>query len=82
MSRRREFELAMDFTEKDTLIAGSNDRILVTGAAGFIGCRVVNALLEMGFRNLRCLTRPSSKMAELSKVLRAHRNSTQVEIVM
>jgi nucleoside-diphosphate-sugar epimerase len=39
------------------VIAGPDDLILITGAAGFIGPRVVENLLERGFRNLRCLVR-------------------------
>lgn len=74
-------KLAMGSIEKDNFIAERNDRILVTGAAGFIGCRVVNTLLQLGFSNLRCLTRPSSKVAELRKILRAHSNSGQVEVM-
>src|ERR1022692_1056025 len=35
------------------------DRILVTGAGGFIGRRVVASLLERGFTNVACLARPS-----------------------
>lgn len=35
------------------------ERILVTGAGGFIGRRVVASLLERGFTNLACLVRPS-----------------------
>lgn len=38
---------------------GPDERILVTGAAGFIGKRLVHRLLEYGFRNVRCFVRPS-----------------------
>ena len=40
-------------------IVGADDRILVTGAAGFIGRRVVERLLDRGFRNVRCFARPA-----------------------
>jgi FlaA1/EpsC-like NDP-sugar epimerase len=40
-------------------IIGKSDLILVTGASGFIGSRVVHCLLNLGFRNVRCLVRPS-----------------------
>jgi nucleoside-diphosphate-sugar epimerase len=39
------------------LLADRDDLLLVTGASGFIGRRVVERLLAMGFRNLRCLVR-------------------------
>ncbi len=39
------------------ILKDSDDAILVTGAAGFIGRRVVANLLERGFRNVRCFTR-------------------------
>jgi nucleoside-diphosphate-sugar epimerase len=71
----------MNVTDPGSLIVEPNDRILVTGAAGFIGRRVVNALLEMGCRNLRCLTRPSSKIAGLDEVIRAHERSAHVEVM-
>src|SRR5260370_40973454 len=71
----------MNSVPGDSLIAGSNDLILLTGATGFIGRRVVGALLDLGFRNLRCLTRPSSNMDGLDAVLRAQENSAQVEIM-
>ena len=42
------------------MVIGLDDPILVTGAAGFIGRRVVASLLERGFRNVRCFTRRSN----------------------
>lgn len=71
----------MKSIDTNSLIIQPTDRLLVTGAAGFIGRRVVNALLESGFANLRCLTRPSSKLDGLDEVLRAHENSAQVELM-
>src|ERR1035441_3805115 len=43
-----------------TFIIGPDDWILVTGATGFIGRRLVRRLLEYGFRNVRCFVRPSA----------------------
>jgi nucleoside-diphosphate-sugar epimerase len=43
--------------------------ILVTGSNGFIGVKVVEALLDRGFRNLRCFARPSSRLENLTKLL-------------
>jgi len=47
---------------------GANDLILVTGATGFIGARLVETLLERGFRRVRCLSRPSSDTSELEAI--------------
>jgi nucleoside-diphosphate-sugar epimerase len=55
----------------DTFIIGPDDRILITGATGFIGSKLVESLLDRGFRNLRCLIRPSSSVAKL-EVLSGH----------
>src|SRR5215472_5024521 len=49
-------------------IIGPDDRILITGATGFIGPRIVESLLERGFRNLRCFIRPSSAVAKLDAI--------------
>jgi len=55
-----------------------DDLILVTGAAGFIGRRVVERLLERGFRNVRCLARRHpGHVADLAR----RRNGVRVEIV-
>ena len=40
-------------------IVEPDDPILITGAGGFIGMRVVRTLLRYGFRNLRCFARGS-----------------------
>src|SRR5260370_36854312 len=45
----------------DDFIIGRDDLILVTGATGFVGSRVVECLLDRGFRNIRCFTRSSSE---------------------
>ena len=44
-------------------IVGPDNRVLVTGATGFIGSKLVANLLARGFRNLRCFARPSSAAA-------------------
>jgi nucleoside-diphosphate-sugar epimerase len=55
---------------------GQDDLILITGAAGFIGPKLVTTLVQLGFRNIRCLTRPSSRTAELDRVMTSARPGT------
>lgn len=71
----------MNTTETNSAIIAPSDLILVTGAAGFIGRRVVNSLLSKGYWNLRCLVRPSSRTSGLQAVLDAHENSKRVELM-
>ena len=63
------------------LIASPADRILITGSNGFIGVKVVEALLEYGFFNLRCFVRPSSKIEKLKKVATGRSGMQGVEIL-
>ena len=62
-------------------IVAPSDRILVTGASGFIGVKVVETLLEYGFRNIRCFVRPSSRLERLTGVLRRFSAERSVEMV-
>jgi nucleoside-diphosphate-sugar epimerase len=64
--------------ESDSFIVGPDDPILITGATGFIGSRVVSMLLERGYRNLRCFARPSSNAEGLEAV--ARRCNARVEL--
>ncbi len=71
----------MSQTELDPFIVGRDDLILVTGATGFIGSRLVENLLERGFRNLRCFTKASSDVARVEALSARHRNGTRVEVI-
>jgi nucleoside-diphosphate-sugar epimerase len=62
-------------------IIEEHDLILVTGATGFIGCRVIHSLLDLGFRHLRCFARPSSSEARLSDLSSLHRNGARLEVM-
>lgn len=57
-----------------------DERILITGAAGFIGARVVNSLLERGFKNLVCFIRPSSEVEELNEIIDQRNARESVEL--
>ncbi len=49
----------------DGWIITPGDLVLVTGASGFIGGKVIEGLLQRGFRNIRCIVRPSSDVRTL-----------------
>lgn len=58
----------MNPTEQSDSIIGFDDLILVTGATGFIGRKVIENLMGRGFRRIRCLVRPSTSAPKV-KVL-------------
>jgi nucleoside-diphosphate-sugar epimerase len=60
--------------EKDALI-------LVTGASGFIGTRVIRSLFERGFRNVRSFARSSSDEARVGALASLRRSGAQLEIM-
>src|SRR6266567_7133473 len=59
-----------------------NEPILVTGASGFIGAKVVEILLEYGFHNIRCFVRPSSQLGRLKKTLGQFNGRGNVELIV
>jgi nucleoside-diphosphate-sugar epimerase len=65
----------------DDLLIDRAAPVLVTGAAGFIGSRVVDRLLARGFRDVRCLVRPSSSVQRLQSYTERHRTG-RVTIVL
>ncbi len=75
-------EKDMGRTESDAGLVGSGDQVLVTGAAGFIGFRVVEDLLAdpPGSRNVRCLVRRSSAVDRLKALAYSHEGA-RVEVI-
>jgi nucleoside-diphosphate-sugar epimerase len=71
----------VNFAEQDCSIVGPDDLILITGASGFIGTRLVESLLNRGFRNLRCFTRPLSQMAKLEAFTGGRYDGARIEVV-
>jgi nucleoside-diphosphate-sugar epimerase len=61
-----------DLIMDEDWIANRSDPVLVTGAAGFVGSRVVDSLLRLGFKDVRCFVRPASENALLKAVLLEH----------
>ena len=67
--------------EREALLIGPDDPILITGATGFIGSRVVRVLLKAGFRNVRCFVRPSSDAGKVQAIVDGRGAGTVVEVV-
>jgi nucleoside-diphosphate-sugar epimerase len=57
-------------------IVDRDEPVLVTGATGFIGARVVENLVARGFRNVRCFARPHSDAAKIQE-----RSGGRIEVV-
>lgn len=64
------------------LIVGQDARILVTGATGFIGSKLVANLMDRGFRNLRCFVRSSSATARVDSLSASAGAAGRVEVIV
>lgn len=64
----------------NSIIISPNDRILVTGAAGFIGFRVLKNLADRGFRNLVCFTRPSSELQGIESIAQRYSSGARIDV--
>jgi nucleoside-diphosphate-sugar epimerase len=62
-------------------IVDINTLMLVTGAGGFVGTRVVENLLDRGFRNIRCLVRSRASSIRLNEALEERNTRGKVEVV-
>ena len=70
----------MSRSPNHTFIICPDDLILITGAAGFIGSRLVENLLDRGYRNLRCFARPSNAGGRLEALSDLHRGRARIEL--
>jgi nucleoside-diphosphate-sugar epimerase len=62
-------------------IVTRDDQILVTGATGFIGTKLVETLLDLGMRNLRCIVRPGSDLLRLEELSARCCDGARVDLV-
>ena len=53
---------------QEPFILAPHERILITGATGFIGSRVLQCLLDRGFRNLLCLSRSGRELPSIQAI--------------
>ena len=70
---------AFDMSEHDFII-DLKDPVLVTGANGFVGSRVVTTLLSYGFQKIRCLVRDKNKSKILLDSI-ANQDKERIEVV-
>jgi len=69
----------MNTLARNEFIVGPDEVVLVTGAAGFIGKRVVRSLLDHGVRRIRCFVRNSSPASKLEG-LRSQVGATELDV--
>jgi nucleoside-diphosphate-sugar epimerase len=71
----------MNQTKPDDFIVGRDDLILITGATGFIGSKVVESLRDRGFRNLRCFARTARGAEKLEALYSGRRDGFRLEVI-
>lgn len=66
--------------DKATCVIDPEEVILVTGANGFIGSKVVQTLLSYGYKRVRCLIRFTSNSKDLEGIINSY-GKEKVEII-
>ena len=66
--------------ENDSIIS-DNELVLITGANGFIGTKVLESLLTLGMRHIRCLVRPTGNIKKMEKIISDWEGLANVEII-
>jgi nucleoside-diphosphate-sugar epimerase len=64
----------------EDMIIGPESLILVTGASGLIGSKVVDCLIDHGFRNLRCFARPSSDVTKITEIAGYRSEAVHIDV--
>ena len=59
----------LPITNRDEYIVDPKETILITGANGFIGSKVVQMLIAYGFSRLRCLVRSERNLEKLHSII-------------
>ena len=71
----------MDAILREAPLIEPDELILITGATGFIGLRLVDNLIARGFRNLRCFTRPSNREQKFEALVNLNRNGLRIQVM-
>ncbi len=66
---------------QNEFIIHDNDLVLITGANGFIGSKVLESLLSLGLRNIRCFVRPASNTKKMEKIMSDWNGKARIEVI-
>lgn len=69
----------MSYSLERSWIIDKSETILVTGAGGFVGSKVVELLLEYGFEKVQCLVRSDRNISKIKQM--AEKSKSDVEII-
>lgn len=67
-------------TERKTIVT-LDDPILLTGGSGYIGRHVLTALLDYGFRDIRCFMRASSDATRITELQKKYSGKARIQVI-
>ena len=65
---------------EDDRIISDKELVLITGANGFIGTKVLESLLTLGMKHIRCFIRSTGSIKKLEKIISDWEGKANVEI--